>query len=75
MDSNLDYKYCHECGSEMYPKTIDRTFTLKDKSLVTVTGIEAYICSNPDCDEEVYDDKTVKKIEEEILKCRERMGV
>ena len=72
---NPDYRYCHECGSKMYPETVDRSFTLKDKSVITVTGIEAFICSNLNCNEEVYDDKTVKKLEEEILKCRERMIV
>ena len=70
MNSNNDYKYCHECGSEMYSETVERSFTMKDKSVVTITRIKAYICSNPNCDEEVYDSETVRKLEEEILKRR-----
>ena len=73
MNINPDYRYCHECGSEMYPEIIDRSFTLKDHSVVNIMGIKAYICSNPNCDEAVYDSETVAKIEDEILKCRERM--
>ena len=65
-----DYKLCHVCGCIMYPETVSRSFTMKDKSIVTINGIRAYTCSNPNCDEEVYDDATVKKIEEEIIKRR-----
>ena len=72
MKVSNDYKICHECGAEMYPETVSRSFTMKDKSVVTIDGIKAYICSNPNCDEEVYNSETVKKIEEEILRIRNR---
>ena len=70
MNDTNDYKYCIECGSKMYPMTVNRSFKMKDDTVVTFDNIPAYVCSNKECNEEVYTSETVKMIEEEIIKHR-----
>ena len=71
MDEELpstEFKICHECGSKMYPEIVSRSFTIKGGTWVTFDNIKVFICSNKGCDEEVFEDSTVKALEEEIKK-------
>lgn len=56
----VNYKKCHECGSEMYPRKISRTFSFHNNE-IEITGIEAYQCA--ECGECVYSDTEAERIE------------
>ena len=65
-----DYKICTECGSKMFPQNIHKTFRMRNGKDITIHDLKAYVCSKFMCDEIVFDDDSVRHIEEEILKNR-----
>lgn len=59
----LNYKICSECGGQMLPHTMSRTFQVKGKE-IEIKGLEGYQCK--DCGEEVFTAKEIRMIDKLI---------